>query len=168
MTCKYATCSSLTSIQVDIENKTYDSRNNCNAIIETKTNTLITGCKKSTIPNDVMSIGNRAFDGCSGLTSVTIPDNVTSIGYYTFYGCSKLTSVTIENGVTNIKNNAFDGCSAMTDFYCLTENVPNTEKSAFDSSNIENATLHVPAASVNDYSNTAPWTDFKEIVPLTD
>ena len=77
-------CSGLTSIEVESGNRTYDSRNNCNAIIETATNTLIQGCKTTTIPNSVTSIGKYAFRGRSGLTSVTMPNSVTSIGDYAF------------------------------------------------------------------------------------
>ena len=67
-----------------------------------------------TIPDSVTSIGNYAFVGCSGLTSVTIPDSVTSIGDGAFSGCSGLQSVTIGNGVTSIGISAFDGCSSLT------------------------------------------------------
>ncbi|MBQ8101132.1 MAG: leucine-rich repeat protein, partial [Paludibacteraceae bacterium] len=67
-----------------------------------------------TIPNSVTSIGNRAFLGCTGLTSVTIGNSVTSIGEYAFYGCSSLTSVTIPNSVTSIGESAFSGCTGLT------------------------------------------------------
>ena len=73
-------CSSLTSITVEKGNTYYDSRDNCNAIIATKSNTLIRGCKNTDIPNSVTSIGESAFENCSGLISVTIPNSVTSIG----------------------------------------------------------------------------------------
>ena len=62
----------------------------------------------------VTSIGDRAFEGCSGLTSATIPNSVTSISFYAFGGCSGLTSVTIPNSVTSIGSSAFNGCSSLT------------------------------------------------------
>ena len=105
----FSHCSEPTSITVDKGNKYYDSRNNCNAIIETKSNTLISGCKNTIIPNSVTSIGGGAFYGCSGLTSITIPNSVTSIGNSAFEGCSGLTSITIPESVTSIGYSAFFG-----------------------------------------------------------
>ena len=110
----FGECVGLTSIIVSKNNKVYDSRNNCNAIIETKTNKLISGCKNTVFPNDITSIGYRAFDGCTGLTSITIPNSVTSIGSEAFYGCTGLTSVTIPNSVTSIGSEAFYGCTGLT------------------------------------------------------
>ena len=107
-------CSSLTSMVVEEGNTTYDSRDNCNAIIETATNTLIAGCQNTIIPNSVTSIGKWAFRDCSSLTSITIPNSVTSIGDRAFLGCSSLTSITIPNSVTSIGDYAFDGCSSLT------------------------------------------------------
>ena len=79
---------------MDKNNKTYDSRDNCNAIIETSSNKLIEGCKKTKIPSGVTEIGEHAFYDCSGLTNITIPDSVRSIGDDAFYGCDNLTSIT--------------------------------------------------------------------------
>ena len=107
-------CSGLTSIFVESGNPNYDSRNNCNAIIETATNTLIAGCMNTIIPNSVTSIGNSAFEGCSRLTSITIPDSVTSIGLHAFYSCSRLTSINIPNSVTSIEYGVFSRCSSLT------------------------------------------------------
>ena len=107
-------CTDLTSIVVAGGNPNFDSRNNCNAIIATASNTLICGCKNTTIPNSVTSIGGYAFLGCSGLTSVTIPNSVTSIGNSAFSGCSGVTSVTIPNSVTTIGSSAFWGCTGLT------------------------------------------------------
>ena len=107
-------CSGLTSITVEEGNTVYDSRNNCNAIIETANNALIAGCKNTIIPNNITSIEGGAFSGCSSLTTITIPNSVTSIGYYAFSGCSSLTSITIPNNVTSIEWGAFSGCSGLT------------------------------------------------------
>ena len=104
-------CSNLESIEVESGNAVYDSRDNCNAIIETSSNTLILGCKNTVIPNSVTSIREQAFYECAGLTSVTIGNSVTSIGEGAFYGCTGLSSVTIPNSVTSISNSAFNGCA---------------------------------------------------------
>lgn len=77
-------CDAITSIIVDKDNKFYDSRNNCNAIIHTATNELIQGCQNTVIPNTVTRIGNYAFAFISTLTSIDIPNSVTSIGYLAF------------------------------------------------------------------------------------
>ena len=110
----FSGCSGLTSIKVESSNPYYDSRNDCNAIIETSSNVLIAGCKNTIIPNSVTSIGQGAFSGCSGLTSVTIPNSVTSIGKSAFYNCSGMTSVVIPNSAKSIGDEAFSGCSGLT------------------------------------------------------
>ena len=110
----FSNCASLSSITVGSGNKIYDSRNNCNAIIETDENELLFGCNSTVIPDSVTSIGEDAFHGCKGLTSVTIPDSVTSIEYKAFWDCKGLTSVTIGNGVTSIGEYAFEGCTGLT------------------------------------------------------
>ena len=102
-------CSNLRSIIVEDGNAVYDSRDDCNAIIETATNTLFRGCINTKIPNSVTSIGIEAFGGCRNLTSITIPNSVTEIGQGAFSGCCDLTSVTIPNSVTAIGYNAFNG-----------------------------------------------------------
>ena len=80
-------CSGLEKITVDGGNKRYDSRDNCNSIIDTETNTLIVGCKNSVIPNSVTSIGDYAFYGCSGMTELILPNSVRSIGDFAFSLC---------------------------------------------------------------------------------
>ncbi len=137
-------CTMLANITVSNYNKVYDSRENCNAIIKTATNTLVAGCKNTTIPSNVKSIGSDAF--CS-LTSITIPKYIRSIGSGAFSGCPNLTNISVENGntvydsrdncnaiietatntlvvgckntvipnsITSIGRNAFDGCTELT------------------------------------------------------
>ena len=107
-------CSGLKSIVVSPENPYFSSEGNCNAIIETETNTLIRGCKNTKIPSSVTSIKRSAFSDCSGLTSIKIPSSVTSIGNYAFSGCSDLTSIEISSSVTSIEDFTFSGCSGLT------------------------------------------------------
>ena len=92
----FSGCSGLTTINVAEGNPTYHSAGNC--LIETSSKTLIAGCRASVIPSDgsVTRIGEDAFRGCTGLTSVTIPNSVTNIGQAAFYYCSGLTSITFE------------------------------------------------------------------------
>ena len=104
----------LEKIQVVSGNQLYDSRGECNAIIETQTNSLIVGCKSTKIPSSVTSIGDNAFSYCSGLASVSIPNSVTSIGFAAFFGCNGLTSVAIGNSLTSIGERAFKDCKNLT------------------------------------------------------
>lgn len=87
----------LDNITVDENNPILDSRNNCNAIIETATNKLILGSSNTIIPNDVTSIGTSAFQGELNLTSITIPSSVTSISGYAFMDCANISSITCYN-----------------------------------------------------------------------
>lgn len=106
-------CSSLTSISVDKDNKTYDSRNNCNAIIHTATNELISGCQKTVIPNTVTRIGNGAFSKISTLITIDIPSSVISIGSCAFQNCSGLKTIKIPDSVISIEQWAFGYCTAL-------------------------------------------------------
>lgn len=89
-------CRSLTSITVDSNNSTYDSRNDCNALIKTSNNQLIKGCNSTIIPDSVTSLYNWAFAGCTGFTSVTINSGMTSIGDKAFKDCTSLESIIVE------------------------------------------------------------------------
>ena len=158
----FSSCSGLTSIVVASGNTKYDSRDNCNAIIETASNTLIVGCMNTIIPNSVTSLGESAFFGCSELTSVNIPNSVTSIGTQAFLDCSKLTSFTIPNSVTNIGDYAFYNCSGLNSVY---NEATTPQYLSFNPHfNYTTATLHVPAGTKELYKAANYWKNFSNIV----
>lgn len=185
----FSNCKSLSSIVVETGNTKYDSRGNCNAIIETSSNTLVTGCKNTVIPDNVLTIGRDAFDGCANLTDIKFPDNVRNIEEHAFRNCSGLTSIAIGNGVNQIGacafeycsglksiyisnsvkyigNYAFEHCNALKDVYCYARQVPSTGFELFYESYVDSITLHVPTASIEAYSTATEWNKFKKIVAM--
>ena len=143
-------CSGLESIEVEAENSVYYSEGNC--LIERDTKNLVFGCKNSVIPEDVTSIGEYVFYGCSGLTSIAIPEGVTSIGEYAFSGCSGLTSVTISEGVTSIGECAFSGCSGLTSI-AIPEGVTSIGSSSFSGcSGLTSITIPESVTSIGEYA----------------
>ena len=125
-------CPFLTQIIVNDKNTVYDSRNDCNAIIETATNTLITGCKNTVIPDSTTSIGDGAFRGCSDLTDIIIPNGVTNIGERAFYGCYKLKCISIPDGVKSIGYEAFRNCARLTNV-AISNGITNIKSCTFAS-----------------------------------
>ena len=142
-------CSGLTSIVVEEGSPKYDSRDNCNAIVETSTNTLILGCKNSTIPNSVTSIGSYAFYDCTGLTEVNISDlsawckidfsdyaaNPLLYANKLKLNGTEIKDLVISNDITEIKDYAFYRCSGL-----ISVIIPNSVTSigeyAFDCNNL--------------------------------
>ena len=110
----FRACKRLSSIRVDKKNRYYDSRLNCNAIIETKSNTLIQGCWQTKIPNSIETIGIGAFADCACLISIVVPDAVISIEKDAFSNCSNLTEVILPKSLIRIGEFAFAGCSSLT------------------------------------------------------
>lgn len=174
------------SIKVDNNNTTYDSRNNCNALIETATNTLLVGCNTTVIPNSVTSIYESAFQNCVLMTNITIPNSVTSIGKRAFQKCTNLTSLTIGNGVTSIGYASFSDCWNLTSI-TIPSGVTSIGDSAFAINNRYNrdsitilATtpptlgsdvfytlsnrypIYVPAESVDTYKAATNWSNYAD------
>lgn len=156
----FSFCGGLTSITVESGNNLFDSRDGCNAIIEKESNKLVLGCKNTIIPNSVSSIGDFAFSGCTGLTSMNIPVGVTSIGQNAFLECSGLTSVTIPNSVTDIGDGAFDGCDGLITIISKINNPFEISDETFPNYDVE---LIVPAGTKSAYLSTAGWNKFTNI-----
>ena len=159
----FAYCSGLEKITVESGNSRYNSRDNCNSIIDKKTNTLIAGCKNSVIPNSVARIDGLAFCGCSGLTELTLPNSVTSIGDGAFRGCRGLTGLTLPNSVTSIGESAFYLCSGLSKITSLAEIPPVCGSGVFDGVNKTNCELIVPVISVIAYKQAEVWNEFSNI-----
>lgn len=160
------------SIKVDPENSVYDSRNDCNAIIETSTGKLIRGCENTIIPNNVTSIGRNAFSysifssidipnsvtsidnyafSRSELTSMVLPNSVTYIGEEVFGYCSNLVSVTFPNSITSIQPLTFCGCSSLTSFV-IPNSVTSIGRHAFNGcQSILSITIPKSVTSIGDY-----------------
>ena len=163
----------VTSIVVDEDNTTYDSRNGCNAIINSSTNELIRGCQNTiipdgvtrigdyafaecyltniTIPNSVTAIGEYAFRGCPKLTSITIPSSVASIGYRAFSYCDKLANITISDGVESIDAYAFENCGSLISII-IPKSIKSLGYNAFNYSGIKNVISLIESPHVSYYS----------------
>ena len=185
----FASCSNLSKIEVDRNNKKYDSRDGCNAIFETATQTLIAGCKNTTIPygttsignlaflghealteitipNTVVSIGMRAFEGCSGLEMVKMSENINTINTSAFERCTNLKEITIPNSVNSIGIWSFRECTGLINIYSKIEKPFQISSDVFsyrinDHSETLKAALYVPIGTKAKYESIAGWKEFK-------
>ena len=112
-TATFSGCSGLTCISVDPQNSSFDSRDNCNAVIETKNNNLVLGCVNTSFSSHLTSIGSYAFNGCTGLRSMIIPEGVISIGDAAFARCSNLLNISLPESVSTLSQNSFSGCTSL-------------------------------------------------------
>ncbi len=173
--CAFAT-GGLISISVELGNTIYDSRDNCNAIINTATNTMIAGCINTVIPSTVTSI-DGAFCECAGLRTIEIPNSITIIGAHAFYHssvgpidipnsvmrigsyafkkCGGLASITIPASVSQIDGWAFDECTFLTSVTVERGQPAYLGTSAFYYDSNRPATLYVPSGCANAYSKSS-------------
>lgn len=181
----FSGCGSLKSIIVQEGNNVYDSRNNCNAIIETMTNFLLSGCENTIIPNSTDSIANWAFRRC-GMAKIDIPDNVKLIKKWAFYDCDNLSEVKVGDGVVcieqyafcdcgnlenirlgsnvnNIGNNVFTLCKGLKSIYLHSMNPPLIGSSNFETQQFADVLLYVPMGSIETYKSSNTWSRFKNL-----
>lgn len=182
---------SLVSLKVDENNRKYDSRNDCNAVIETETNKLVMGCKTTVIPDGITVIGRNAFGGRWGLENIYFPSTIRTIeetafsynismksiklpsgletieggGFGAFCNCG-LQFISIPSSVTAIGERVFSGCGDLKSVKVEWTNPLGIPDNTFDETPVGNATLYVPAGTKDAYQNADVWKDFGEIVEL--
>ena len=125
----------LKALSVEKGNTVFDSRDNCNAIIETASNTLRIGCANTVVPNGIKALGQMAFSGIPSLKEVKLPSGLTSIGWATFWADTELSKVTLSESVTDIGESPFGGCERITSL------VIDAKNAKYDSRNNCNAII---------------------------
>ena len=163
-------CPHLEFISVEDGNPIYDSREGCNAVIETATNTLLIGSNNTFIPNTVTAIGHAAMDNKS-FVELKIPDSVVEIGESSFFDCEKLQRIEIPNSVTSIGDGAFTWCPSLVSVIShIEEPTEILESCWFESDDIPdywgNVTLYVPKGTRELYKSTKGWNVFLNIVEM--
>lgn len=123
-------CENIEKIIVDKENKVYDSRNDCNAIIKTSINKLILGCKNTVIPPEVESIGEGAF-AITNVKEIILPKNLKRIGDGAFSSCKKLISIKIPKKIIRISDHCFFNCTSLLEIY-IPKSIRDIDFNAFD------------------------------------
>ena len=119
-----------------------------------------TGLTSIEIPNSVTSIRGSAFSGCTGLTSIEIPNSVTSIGSSAFSGCSNLETLYISNTIESIGDYAFAECNNILDIKTGSKKAITASENVFSSDAYNNACLYVPTGRKDFYAKTSPWSNF--------
>lgn len=153
-------CDGLKTISVNRNNSVYDSRNNCNAIIETAEDKLIVGCSTTIIPDNIKVLGNGAFSGCRNLYSIVLPKGVKEIGVHTFSDCINLTSIDISSEVKTIGYQAFSQCGNLRTVICRAI-IPPTIYDSYSFYGVsKNIPIYVPYISIEDYQNAQVWNEF--------
>ena len=180
----FENCGNLRSIVVVKGNSKYDSRDNCNALIETATNKLLVGCRNTIIPGTVKTIADLAFSYCKGLTYVNIPNSVTSIttngnsdssfrgsdlkeiefhcsklGSWLFNGQTSLEKVVLGSEVTSIEDRAFYGCTNMQTVVSYIQEPFAFGYSAFYFNNTYNTCKLIVPAGTRDAYIAKGWTE---------
>ena len=147
----FGNCENLNSIKVLEGNSKYDSRDDCNAIIETSLDKIVQSCNATVIPESVTSIGHCAFYENS-ISDITIPSSVISIDMSAFYGCKNLTNIIIPESVNRIGSNAFSVCASLKSV-TMPEGITDINERTFDAcSKLETVTMGKNVTSIWEYA----------------
>ncbi|MBO4485780.1 MAG: leucine-rich repeat protein [Prevotella sp.] len=159
-------CRQLTDVSVDPANTVFDSREDCNAIIETATNTLYRAFVGTKIPSTVTTIGFLSYCYVAGLTELRIPSNVTSIANAAAFCCNDLEKVELPANLTYIGSQAFYPCENLAEVKAAMKTPVTIRENTFPSR--ANATLYVPTGCREAYLAADYWKEFKQIVEFCD
>ena len=163
-------CTRLQSITVDEANPIYDSRGNCNALIETATNTLLKGCKNTVIPDDITIIGLNAFLSINELNTITIPNSVERLETSAFAGCNSLTTITLPSNISYIGIGALN-CCGLTSIVSKSPTPPTAYNSqwqyGYDNSFMgvnRDIPIYIPVGTIDAYQNAEGWNYFTNFI----
>lgn len=159
-------CTQLTDVSVDPANTVFDSREGCNAIVETSTNTLYQAFVSTRIPSTVTTIGRFAYSYVAGLTELRIPSNVTALAGVSVFSCGDLRSVVLPAELTTIGHQSFDYCDSLKTVKVGMTVPPAITQRTFNSRTY--ATLYVPKGCREAYLAADYWKEFKQIVEFCD
>ena len=159
-------CTQLADVSVDPANTVFDSREGCNAIVETSTNTLYQAFVSTRIPSTVTTIGRFAYSYVAGLTELRIPSNVTALAGVSVFSCGDLRSVVLPAELTTIGHQSFDYCDSLKTVKVGMTVPPAITQRTFNSRTY--ATLYVPTGCKEAYLAADYWKEFKQIVEFCD
>ena len=174
------------------DNMFYDSREDCNAVIETQSNKLVAACEYTVVPNSIVEIGDRAFENLielkeielppsitkigdygfcgSGLERIDVPEGTDSIGRFCFSNCINMTSCNLPSSLVYLSRLSFDGNINLKDIWVFNQTPDNiiydSSVRIFDDTTKENAVLHVPKGTIDKYKSLFEWKKFKNIVEI--
>ena len=179
-------------VVVSEDNMFYDSREDCNAVIETQSNKLVAACEYTVVPNSIVEIGDRAFENLielkeielppsitkigdygfcgSGLERIDVPEGTDSIGRFCFSNCINMTSCNLPSSLVYLSRLSFDGNINLKDIWVFNQTPDNiiydSSVRIFDDTTKENAVLHVPKGTIDKYKSLFEWKKFKNIVEI--
>lgn len=159
----YYSNSYLNVIVVEKGNNIYDSREDCNCIIETASNKIIKGSSNSLIPSSIKIIGKDAFQDVKGLSNLIIPEGIEIIEENAFYN-TDLSEITIPLSVVKIGSNSFGIYGTLTKVTMQNPIPPTIDLYCFGDLSKDNFSIYVPSGSVDAYKTASYWSDYAKYI----